>query len=214
MHLQTGMVVNFFFVNQQRGLKNDIKCPIQTLLKYTSQKQEQKLGSWGCCLWCLIANIIQTFDEDCLQQHWHRVDIPCEAAGRPGTSRAGRGLCGGTSELLLRPLASSQRKLWWQRRRLAACCGKISMAPKPPLPHQATALFPSFCFSPSKAEMFFFFFWSRESEQRLLVFIFTSYVRYTLLHPFFDISTFYIASTKCPTAWVNDNWGNEGGGEM
>ena len=101
MHLQTGMVVKFFFVNQQRGLKNDIKCPIQTLLKYTPQKQEQKLGSWGCCLWCLIASIIQTFDEDCLQHHWHRVDIPCEAAGRAGTSRAGRGLCGGTSELLL-----------------------------------------------------------------------------------------------------------------
>ena len=141
----------------------------------------------------MIANIIQTFDEDCLQHHWHRVDIPCEAAGRPGTSRAGRGLCGGTSELLLllllRPLASSQRKLWWPRRRLAACCGKISMAPKPPLPHQATALFPSFCFSPSKAKMFFYFFWSRESEQRFLVFIFTSHVRYTLLHPFFDISS-------------------------
>ena len=138
------------------------------------------------------ANIIQPFDEDCLQGHRHRVDIPCEAAGRAGTSRAGRGLCcGGSSELLLlRPLASSQRKLWWPRRRLAACCGKISMAPKPPLPHhQATALFPSFCFSPSKAEMFFFFFWSRESEQRLLVFIFTSYIRYTLLHPFFDISS-------------------------
>ena len=88
-----------------------------------------------------------------------------------------------------RPLASSQRKLWWPRRRLAACCGKISMAPKPPLPHQATALFPSFCFSPSKAKMFFYFFWSRESEQRFLVFIFTSHVRYTLLHPFFDISS-------------------------
>ena len=203
MHLQTGMVVKENFVNQQRGLykRHQVSKRCWNMLQ---RNRSEKLGSWGYCLWCLKAKIIQPFDEDCLQGHRHRVDIPCEAAGRAGTSRAGRGLCGGSSELLLllRPLASSQqRKLWWPRRRLAACCGKISMAPKPPLPHhQATALFPSFCFSPSKAEMFFFFFWSRESEQRLLVFIFTSYVPYTLLHPFFDISSQHKVS-HCLSEW-------------
>ena len=147
----------------------------------------------------MIASIIQTFDEDCLQHHWHRVDIPCEAAGRPGTSRAGRGLCGGTSELLL-----PTSRLFPEKALVAAAAAGCVLWQNLHGTKTSSAA-PGHCTLPflllqsfKGRNVFFLLLKSRASKDYYCSFSPHMYVRTLCCTP--SLIYIYRASTKCPTA--------------